>query len=217
LHADYARALTERPELAGTSPTVLAGELAIHWDAAGELTRALPARIQAGLAAERAHAFAEAASHYGRALELWDQMPNHGRPAGLDRVDLLAYTADAVAFTGAVKHAVTESLCTSRPAQRSTSVSTCCLLHLGERIVAIPEEPLRGESESRAGGNSAGCPRLPRQRHQRARGTKKAATSAGRPAHFHPSRVAGHGHGRLISKRQGTAVQPCVFARGARP
>jgi hypothetical protein len=28
-------------------------------------------------------------------------------------------------------------LCTSRPAQRSTSVSTCCLLHLGERIVAI--------------------------------------------------------------------------------
>jgi DNA-binding CsgD family transcriptional regulator len=105
LHADYARALTERPELAGTSPAVLAGELAIHWDAAGELTRALPVRIQAGLAAERAHAFAEAASHYGRALELWDEMPNLGRPAELDRVDLLARTADATALTGTAQPA----------------------------------------------------------------------------------------------------------------
>jgi DNA-binding CsgD family transcriptional regulator/tetratricopeptide (TPR) repeat protein len=106
LHADYARALTERPELAGTSPAVLAGELAIHWDAAGELTRALPARIQAGLAAERAHAFAEAASHYGRALELWKQVTDPGRPAGLDRVELLAHTADAVAFAGTAQRAV---------------------------------------------------------------------------------------------------------------
>jgi hypothetical protein len=36
-----------------------------------------------------------------------------------------------------------------------------------------PEEPLPEESESRARGNSAGCPRLPRQTYQRARGTKE--------------------------------------------
>jgi len=106
LHAGYARALSERPELASGSPAVRAGELAVHWDAAGEPTKALPARIQAGLAAERARAFAEATSHYERALELWDRVPDAGQPAGLDRVNLLFRTADAVAFTGAVQRAV---------------------------------------------------------------------------------------------------------------
>jgi DNA-binding CsgD family transcriptional regulator len=106
LHAGFARALTERPGLAGASPAVLAGELAVHWDTAGELTRALPARVDAGLAAERARAFAEAARHFERALELWELIPDPGRPAGLDRVDLLTHTADAVAFTGAAERAV---------------------------------------------------------------------------------------------------------------
>jgi tetratricopeptide (TPR) repeat protein len=106
LHAGYARALTERPELAGTSPAVLVGELAVHWDAAGELTRALPARIQAGLAAEGARAFAEAARHFERALTLWEQAPQPDRPAGLDRVDLLARTAQAAAFTGLPEPAI---------------------------------------------------------------------------------------------------------------
>src|SRR6266508_1864620 len=55
LHAGYAHALTGRPELAaGDSPAVAAAELAAHWDAAGEPARALPARVQAGLTAERA-------------------------------------------------------------------------------------------------------------------------------------------------------------------
>jgi len=108
LHAGYARALSERPGAAvGVgSPAVAAAELAVHWDGAGEPARALPARVQAGLAAEQAHAFAEAARQYQRALELWELVSNPGRPAGLDRVDLLARTAEAAALTGAVQHAV---------------------------------------------------------------------------------------------------------------
>jgi hypothetical protein len=97
LHAGYAKAPTGRPELAAGSAAVAAAELAAHWDAAGEPARALPARVQAGLAAERARAFAEAHQHYQRALELWEQVVDPGRPAGLDRVDLLARAADAVA------------------------------------------------------------------------------------------------------------------------
>jgi tetratricopeptide (TPR) repeat protein len=100
LHAGYAHALAKQPELAGDSPAV-AAELAAHWDAAGELVRALPARVQAGLAAERARAFAEAARHYQRALQLWERVADPGRPAGLDRVELLARAAEAVALTGA--------------------------------------------------------------------------------------------------------------------
>ncbi|HEX8929605.1 MAG TPA: tetratricopeptide repeat protein, partial [Actinomycetota bacterium] len=106
LHAEYARALTKQSELADAAPAVAAAELAIHWDAAGEPAQALPARIEAGVAAERAHAFAEAARHFQRALVLWDRVPDRGRPAGLDRVDLFVRTADAVAFTAAVQRAV---------------------------------------------------------------------------------------------------------------
>jgi DNA-binding CsgD family transcriptional regulator/tetratricopeptide (TPR) repeat protein len=106
LHAGLAQALTEHPELAGVSPALAAAEVAAHWDAAHEPDRALPARVTAGLAAERAHAFAEADSHYQRALTLWERVPDPGRPAGLDRVDLLARAAEAAAFAGAVERAV---------------------------------------------------------------------------------------------------------------
>jgi DNA-binding CsgD family transcriptional regulator len=106
LHAGYAHALTRQPELASGAPAVAAAELAAHWDAAGEPTRALPARVQAGLAAERARAFAEAWRHYERALELWEQVADPGRLAGLAQVDLLARAAEAVALTGAAGEAV---------------------------------------------------------------------------------------------------------------
>jgi DNA-binding CsgD family transcriptional regulator/tetratricopeptide (TPR) repeat protein len=106
LHAAHARARTEWPELAVGSPAVATAELALHWDAAGDTAQALPARVAAGLAAEGARAFAEAASHYQRALELWQRVADPGRPAGLDRIDLLARAADATAFAGAVEPAI---------------------------------------------------------------------------------------------------------------
>jgi DNA-binding CsgD family transcriptional regulator/tetratricopeptide (TPR) repeat protein len=105
LHAGLAQTLTEQPELADGLPAVAAAELAAHWDAAGEPTRALPASIQAGLAAERAHAYPEARRHYERALQLWERVRDPGS-AGLDRVELLTRAATAAAFTGAVEHAV---------------------------------------------------------------------------------------------------------------
>jgi class 3 adenylate cyclase/DNA-binding CsgD family transcriptional regulator/tetratricopeptide (TPR) repeat protein len=95
LHAGYARAITQRPELGKAPPAVLAAEVAVHWDAAAEPIRALPARVDAGLAAERAHAFPEALRHYERALELWGQVPEPDSLARLDRVGLLTRAADA--------------------------------------------------------------------------------------------------------------------------
>jgi len=106
LHAAFARVLVELPELANTSPAVATAELAAHWDAGGEPTQALPARVRAGLAAEHAHAFAEATRHYQRALELWERVPDASQAAGLDLVDLLTRAAEAVAFSGAAQRAV---------------------------------------------------------------------------------------------------------------
>jgi DNA-binding NarL/FixJ family response regulator len=106
LHAGLARALTDWPELAEGSPAVAAAELAAHWDAAGDPTRALPARVGAGLAADRARAFPEAHRHYERALRLWDQVSDPGRAAGLDRVELLTRAADAAGASGRIQHAL---------------------------------------------------------------------------------------------------------------
>jgi DNA-binding CsgD family transcriptional regulator/tetratricopeptide (TPR) repeat protein len=105
LHAAYARAFTDWPELADASPAVAAAEVAVHWDAAGEWAQALPARVRAGLAAERARALAEADAHYQRALTLWERVPEPGQPGGLDRVGLLVRAAETAAFAAALERA----------------------------------------------------------------------------------------------------------------
>jgi tetratricopeptide (TPR) repeat protein len=106
LHGAYARALTDWPELAAASPTVAAAEVAVHWDAAGEPAKALPARVRAGLTAERARAFAEADHHYQRALTLWEWVPEPGALAGLDRIGLLARAAETAFFVAAPERAI---------------------------------------------------------------------------------------------------------------
>jgi tetratricopeptide (TPR) repeat protein len=106
LHAGLARALTEQPELAGDSQAVAAAELAAHWDAAGDPTQALPAKVGAGLAADRARAFPEAQRHYERALQLWEQVSDPGRAAGLDQIELLTRAADAAGASGRTQRAL---------------------------------------------------------------------------------------------------------------
>ena len=160
LHAAWPRRLTERPELADGSPAVAAAELAAHWDAAGEPTRALPARVQAGLAAERAHAFPEAHRHYQRALELWDQVTEPGRAAGLDRVELLTRAAEAAGSSGQAERALallTEALGQLDPAVDPVRAALLhmrlaghcwdsgdepgCLAALDQAVRILPAEP----------------------------------------------------------------------------
>ena len=101
LHARFAAALAGRD--AGGDPG-LAAELAWHWYAAHDLERALPAAVEAGRAAERAFAYAEAQRQFERALELWDRVP--GATAGLDKAELLARAGEAAANAGAADRAV---------------------------------------------------------------------------------------------------------------
>jgi DNA-binding CsgD family transcriptional regulator/tetratricopeptide (TPR) repeat protein len=143
LHAGYARALTQRPELANEPPAALAAELAAHWDAAGEPTRALPARVDAGQAAERTHAFPEALRHYQRALELWGQVPEPDSLARLDRVELLTRAADAATACARPDQALallTEAL--DRPASAANPMRTALLhMRLGEARWDAGDEP----------------------------------------------------------------------------
>ena len=69
------------------------GEIARHWSAAHDVSRALAASAAAGRQALRAGAAAEAEGHLGRALELWNIVADpaalagcdHRRPARADR------------------------------------------------------------------------------------------------------------------------------------
>jgi DNA-binding CsgD family transcriptional regulator len=69
LHRACARALTADRSLAYGSP---AAELAWHWYAAGDRGRALPASVEAAVAAQSSFGFAEACGHLERALQLWE-------------------------------------------------------------------------------------------------------------------------------------------------
>jgi DNA-binding CsgD family transcriptional regulator/tetratricopeptide (TPR) repeat protein len=94
LHAAIAGVLARQPELAAGGVGA-AGELAHHWEAAGEPSAALEAAVRASAEADAAFAFAETATHCDRALALWDQVPDAERVAGLDRAALLMRAADA--------------------------------------------------------------------------------------------------------------------------
>jgi predicted ATPase len=103
LHGRFAVALAERA--ANANAPALAAELAWHWYAAHDLERALPAAIEAGLAAEGTYAFAEAQAHFERALELWERVPA-GTERSMDKVELLWRAAEAAANTAASERAI---------------------------------------------------------------------------------------------------------------
>lgn len=97
LHQRIGQALTE---LGAGRLEVHLAELAHHWHAAGDLARALPAAIEAGMQAEGAYAFAEADEYYQRALDLWARVPRAAELAPIDQVALLQRAAQTAYLTG---------------------------------------------------------------------------------------------------------------------
>jgi DNA-binding CsgD family transcriptional regulator len=106
LHAAFAAAMEARPDLAGGNTATVAAEIAHHWLRAGDEPRALAAAVRAGAEAGRVGALAEAAQHDGRALALWERVPDAERIAGIDRATLLARAANATAWTGDASQAI---------------------------------------------------------------------------------------------------------------
>ena len=93
LHAAFAEQLGRRGQVGGVPVT--AAELAYHWDAARNVDRAVPAWMDAGLAAERIYAFADARRAYERALELSAE-----GSVDFDRAEALHHAADAAVLIG---------------------------------------------------------------------------------------------------------------------
>ncbi|TQS16325.1 AAA family ATPase [Microbispora sp. SCL1-1] len=92
LHTAFAALLAER----GGAPA----ELAHHHLAGHDLPGALRASVEAGRMAAGLGAPAEAHRHYGRALEVWDQVPEAERLAGASRPRIALAGAAAAAAAG---------------------------------------------------------------------------------------------------------------------
>jgi DNA-binding CsgD family transcriptional regulator/tetratricopeptide (TPR) repeat protein len=101
LHAAIAEALEMDPYLLGElSSSGVAAEMAMHYHAAHDLPRALPASVEAGQAAERVFAYREAMRHFERAIEIWPRVPEAAERAGVDLAELLRLASSAANYAG---------------------------------------------------------------------------------------------------------------------
>ena len=100
LHAALATALAARPELGDPSPAGAAGEIAQHWFAADRPVEAFGAALTAADAALAVRAFAEAARHRVRALDLLPRLPAQLRSEVPDEVALLLDAEEAANLAG---------------------------------------------------------------------------------------------------------------------
>jgi ATP/maltotriose-dependent transcriptional regulator MalT len=98
LHLRLGRAIEAR--LDDDADAQVTGAVAHHFAAAGDQPAALGAAVRAATAAVRVHAHGEVAALLGRALELWERVPDPEALAGVDRVTLLLRAADASAALG---------------------------------------------------------------------------------------------------------------------
>ena len=90
----YAEALETVPMADSARATQIAG----HWYKAEEYVRAFPATVAAAEDAERLHGYAEASSHWLRALHLFHLLP--GSETGLDEAGLTERAASAAHLAG---------------------------------------------------------------------------------------------------------------------
>ena len=95
LHLALARALERETSASRDGEAELTARIAYHYAAAGEQPAALAAMVKAAHAANKVHAYGEAADLAERALELWPRVPDAGELTGLDHVELLAMAAAA--------------------------------------------------------------------------------------------------------------------------
>ena len=115
LHAHVAELLAEHPDWFDGTRHELAAELACHWDAARDTTRALESSLAAARASEQMYAYAEALAHIERVLGLWPQVADAELRTGMRHVDAMRYAAQQAEMAGGgdraldyVRHALDE-------------------------------------------------------------------------------------------------------------
>jgi predicted ATPase len=99
-HGLLAGALSDLPEMAGSSELERASLIAGHLVLSGADLEAIPALLEAARAAERARSFAAADRAYEQAMEAWRRLPQEARSGVATDVDILEPWATAAALAG---------------------------------------------------------------------------------------------------------------------
>ena len=133
-----------------TGGAIAAAGLAHHWYRARNLPLALAAAVEAGLAAERVPAPAEAVRHYERALELWGAVPDAAQLSSLSHFELLAHAAEQEDRTGAFDRAVAHIRLALEQVDPATDPVQAGLLHerLGRFLWAADQDGLPDHEEA---------------------------------------------------------------------
>ncbi len=100
LHRAFAEAVAARIVGSGADAAGHWAELAYHWSAARDDTRALDATVRAAIAAEEAYAFADALRHFETAIDLWSSLEDPEGVAGLSLASLLDRASTVASIDG---------------------------------------------------------------------------------------------------------------------
>lgn len=106
LHSELARALAAGAGGALAQDWGVTVEVAYHWYRARRHPEALVSAVRAGETTMRVRGFPEAASHYRRALSLWDQVAEPEETTHSSREQILVALADAARWSGHAGQAV---------------------------------------------------------------------------------------------------------------
>ena len=104
-HRALALALEADPTLSGLGPAATAGQLAYHWDQAGEVDRCLVSSLAAARAAAAANAPAEAAAHFRRVLKLWPVVESPAVLTGAEHSAVLTEAGTSLKHVGSYDEA----------------------------------------------------------------------------------------------------------------
>lgn len=99
LHQALARALERQAEQTGEDAIITAG-IAHHYYSAGCQREALEASMRAANAAERVHAYGEAAALLERVLDLWAHVPDAAELVRCDRLEVMGRAGHALVHEG---------------------------------------------------------------------------------------------------------------------
>lgn len=136
LHVQVAEHLARRG-----GPAV-AAELAHHWSRARRLPEALAASVTAALAADAMGAPGDAVTHYERALELWDAVPDAAERSELTKLDVLERAATAASNVGRFELGISLNRAAVAEAEAQGDLPRAGLLHqrLG-RALFVADDP----------------------------------------------------------------------------
>jgi DNA-binding CsgD family transcriptional regulator len=138
LHERTARAL------AAAADEALAGEAAVHWQAAGRPAEELPARTAAARAAERVFSYAEAAAHWQRAIELCQAVPGAVGTGDGDLARLYLRAIDALETSGAGERAGVLAEEAYRRFADHPDAAVAAVIHLRAAVFRGIEAPAAG-------------------------------------------------------------------------